>query len=177
VYTRAADTIRRSWREETCDCQKQDRSWSGCRTSLPDHPERAEKVQAQNKQVGQVLQTIRSEEQCTTIRRLTALFKVHEQQSAQNDKTYGDVSARVSKTLLILTPKGVTDCFKDMASSVLVGLHADFASPSAEIVHAAASCMHDLRDTKSRKNSARTVCDTVSSSSSFVFLQSFVVLL
>jgi hypothetical protein len=43
------------------------------------------------------------------IRRLTALFKVHEQH-------------------------GVTDCFKDMAFSVLVGLHADFASLSAEIL-------------------------------------------
>jgi hypothetical protein len=124
-----------------------------------------------------VLQTIRPEEQYTTIRRLTALFEVHEQQSAQDDKPYRDVSVRVSKTLLLLTPKGVTDCFKDMASSVLVGLHADFASLSAEIVHAVASCMHDLRDTKSRKNPGRTVCDTVSSWPSFIFFQSFIILL
>lgn len=39
-------------------------------------------------------------------------------------------------------PNGVTDCFKDIASSVLVGRYADFASLSAEIVHGVgvASC-------------------------------------
>ena len=51
----------------------------------------------------------------------------------------------VSDTLLFLTPKGVADCFKDVASSVLVGRYADFASLSA---HRLASCMHDLGDTK-----------------------------
>ena len=70
----------------------------------------------------------------------------------------------MSETLLILTPKGVTDCFKDMASSVLVGRYADFASLSA---HRLASCMHEFGDTKQWKGlRIERLCYMISFSSS-----------
>ena len=147
--------LRQPWRGTTCSCSKVRKSISA---DVPSFLSRSEifTIKSINKhrdfrrvisRAGATNDPVSAT--CTTKQTPDGFFlRAHEQQGAQDDESIGlrdeDVSVWTPGTLLFLMLNGVTDCFRDIASSVLVGRYADFASLSAEIVHGVASCMHDL---------------------------------